>query len=52
MFTCTLCGKCDVMCAVPNTEHFIAMRKELVEQVLFLEELDTVPLNVEKTGSI
>jgi Fe-S oxidoreductase len=52
VFTCTLCGNCDVMCAVPNTEHFIAMRQELVEQGFFLEELDTVSRNVEKTGSI
>jgi fumarate reductase (CoM/CoB) subunit B len=40
------------MCAVPNTEHFIAMRQELVEQGFFLEELDTASRNVERTGSI
>jgi len=52
VFTCTLCGNCDVMCAVPNTEHFIAMRQELVDQGFFIEELDEVSRNVERTGSI
>jgi len=52
VFTCTLCGNCDVMCAVPNTEHFIAMREELVDKGFFIEELDTVSRNVEETGSI
>jgi Fe-S oxidoreductase len=52
VFTCTLCGNCDVMCAVPNTEHFIAMRQELVEKGFFIEELDAVSRNVEETGSI
>ncbi|NIP35220.1 MAG: hypothetical protein GWN18_09735, partial [Thermoplasmata archaeon] len=52
VFTCTLCGNCDVMCAVPNTEHFIAMRQELVDQGFFIEELDQVSRNVEETGSI
>lgn len=52
VFTCTLCGNCDVMCAVPNTEHFIAMREELVDKGFFIEELDAVSRNVEETGSI
>ena len=52
VFTCTLCGNCDVMCAVPNTEHFIAMRQELVEKGFFIEALDEVTRNVEETGSI
>ncbi len=52
VFTCTLCGNCDVMCAVPNTEHFIAMRQELVEKGFFVEALDEVSRNVEETGSI
>ncbi|MCK5253979.1 MAG: (Fe-S)-binding protein [Thermoplasmata archaeon] len=52
VFTCTLCGNCDVMCAVPNTEHFIAMRQELVEKGFFVESLDAVSRNVEETGSI
>jgi fumarate reductase (CoM/CoB) subunit B len=52
VFTCTLCGNCDVMCAVPNTEHFIAMRQELVDKGFFIEELDEVSRNVAKTGSI
>ena len=52
VFTCTLCGNCDVMCAVPNTEHFIAMRQELVEKGFFIEALDHVSRNVERTGSI
>jgi Fe-S oxidoreductase len=52
VFTCTLCGNCDVMCAVPNTEHFIAMRQELVEKGFFIEELEAASRNVEETGSI
>jgi Fe-S oxidoreductase len=52
VFTCTLCGNCDVMCAVPNTEHFIAMRQELVDKGFFIEELEAVSRNVEETGSI
>lgn len=52
VFTCTLCGNCDVMCAVPNTEHFIAMRQELVEQGFFIDSLDQVSRAVEETGSI
>ncbi len=52
IFTCTLCGNCDVMCAVPNTEHFIAMRQELVEKGYFIDSLDEVSKNVEETGSI
>jgi Fe-S oxidoreductase len=52
VFTCTLCGNCDVMCAVPNTEHFIAMRQELVDKGFFIDELDEVSRNVEETGSI
>jgi len=52
VFTCTLCGNCDVMCAVPNTEHFIALRQELVEKGFLVEALDEVAKNVERTGSI
>jgi Fe-S oxidoreductase len=52
VFTCTLCGNCDVMCAVPNTEHFIALRQELVEKGFLVDALDEVSRNVERTGSI
>jgi len=52
VFTCTLCGNCDVMCAVPNTEHFIALRQELVEKGFLVGALDEVSSNVERTGSI
>ena len=52
IFTCTLCGNCDVMCAVPNTEHFIAMsgREVFKAAILSMEKAVDVLLTGQGLG--
>lgn len=50
-FSCTLCGSCDVHCALEDTKTFIDLRGELVANGFFLEAHKILVDNINETGS-
>ncbi len=52
VFSCTLCGACDVHCSLPNTERFIDLRKELVKKGLGKPEYEDAMKAMKESGDV
>lgn len=52
VYTCTLCGACDVHCSMDNTDGFIELRKELVNKGLARPEYKDAVERIEETGDV
>lgn len=52
VYTCTLCGACDVHCALENTERFIELRRELVKKGLARPEYKDAVQRIKDKGDV
>ena len=50
-FACTLCGSCDVHCALEDTQTFVDLRGECVKKGFFPEGHKLLIDNIRETGS-